>query len=136
MNLNLQAQPREHSVFLEKFEDGSVYFAAKKQWPENAAKSLSWAKLQKRQRPLVAKYLKFDGQSSRQQLATKLSKKEAELMKSSLIRNSVLMGDNNLNIIKETDVDLSDGRVSAIQRYCKCGYNRAVELVELFNAIK
>lgn len=137
MNLGQQSVSREHSVFLEKFADGSVYYAAKKQWPESASKSLAWAKSQKRQRPLVEKYLQFEGQSEvRRQLVSGLSKKEAELIKSNLIKRSKERGENNLNLIKESNVDLLSGYVAGVQRYCKCGYNRAVELVEIFNSIE
>ncbi|KGK15337.1 hypothetical protein [Vibrio navarrensis] len=137
MSLDQQAESREYSVFLEKFADGSVYYAAKKKWPESATESLAWAKSQKRQRPLVEKYLQFEGQAEiRQQLVSGLAKVEAEIIKSNLIERSKEQGKNTLNIIKKSNVVLESGNVAAVQRSCKCGYNRAVELVEIFNSIK
>ncbi|PMN74016.1 hypothetical protein BCT27_00095 [Enterovibrio norvegicus] len=72
----------------------------------------------------------------RRQLVSGLSIKEAELIKSNLIKRSKECGENNLNLIKESNVDLSSGYVAGVQRFCKCGYNRAVELVEIFNSIE
>lgn len=131
MNLNPQTSIREHSVFLEKFEDGSVYYAAKIQWPENAKNSLAWAESQNHQRPLVERYLQFNGYSTRLQLVSGLSKLEANL-----IKNCILQKKKNLNILKETSIELSSHHVLNIQNYCECSYNRAKELVEIFNSLK
>ncbi|WGY45047.1 hypothetical protein [Vibrio sp. ABG19] len=136
MKLPSEVSIREHSVFLEKFEDGSVYYAAKTQWPENAKKSLAWAKAQKRQRPLVEKYLKFNGHATRQIVASNLSQQEAELIKSNLIRRSVQSGEDNLNILKETNIVLSVESSFEIQNYCHCGQDRADTLVSIFKSIK
>ncbi|MGF1862375.1 hypothetical protein [Photobacterium profundum] len=133
---NVNTVSREHCVFLEKFEDDSVYYAAKKKWPETAKKSLAWAKLQKRARPLVDKYIQFDGVGQRTLLVSGLSKKEAQLLKCNLIRNSAARGEYNLNVKEEIDIELIPERFALIQRYCECGYNRALEMTAIFNSLK
>mgnify|MGYP001332577311 CR=1 FL=1 len=131
---------RKHSVFLASFTDNSMYFAARMNWPENAKKSLQWTKKQSEEHseihPLVKVSLKFEGVAKHKQLVSDLTKKEANLLKSNLIRYHQANGKNVLNLKVETEVALEDRKKPSIMRYCKCGYNRSVFLIELFNKLK
>ena len=127
---------RKHSVYLEKFKDGTLYFAAKMRWPESPGKSLAWAHSQINGRPLVDKYIEFQGITDRFQLIKGLSCREAKLIKSNLIRHSILCGDTCLNIIRETNVELTLEKSVYIQDYCNCEHERAMELILIFNSLK
>jgi len=127
-----------YHVFVEVFEDSSVYFAAKKNWPENASKSLSWAKSVKEEfphseRPLVEKYLEFKGVSKRINLASELSKKEAGLLKNNLIRK--YFNSKCLNVQMKTFVELSTMNKQEITKLLEGDVLRAEQLIEIFDYI-
>ena len=125
-------KPRgEHCLFLEKFADGSVYYSAKKRWSGSSAENLRWAKSESPLRPLVAKYLKYEGEATRTKLADELSRREASLLKSELIKRSEAMGQPVLNTKGKINATLTCMR--SIKRHCDCDFERANTLIKMFN---
>ncbi|EKO3488610.1 hypothetical protein M3924_004320 [Vibrio fluvialis] len=127
---------RAHSVFVETFEDGSVCFAAKKKPPLDTERNIAWAKAQKNtKRPLVDRYLKFDGVSRYTELASGLSQEEAHLIKDNLVKRSRSLSMVDLNMKLKIDIELTHENIPEIQHYCSSNRERAGDLVELFNSI-
>ncbi|GGI80475.1 hypothetical protein GCM10007978_17990 [Shewanella hanedai] len=126
---------RKYSVFITTFFDDSVYFSSKIRGPESAKASFKWARDQKNNRPLVQRYLKYNGEAESVKFASGVSKLEAELIKYILIESYLSHGHVILNIKMKKEILLNSKRISFIQRQCMCGYNRAVELTSIIDKL-
>ncbi|GIC75607.1 hypothetical protein [Moritella sp. F3] len=97
MSSNIKSSSSIMNVYRVTFPDGTVYIAAKKAKPESAEKSLRWAKkAANSRRPLVAAYLKSDGESHIETLHTGLEKEEALRLKANYVEEAKA---NKLNVI-------------------------------------
>ena len=96
-NIKHETKPSTMNVYRVTFPDSTVYIAAKKVKPTNAARSLQWAKKAANpNRPLVAAYLKSNGESHIETLHTSLEKEEALRLKANYVEEAKT---NKLNVI-------------------------------------
>lgn len=118
-------QVREHSVFAVRFSDDSIYFAARKTWPEGSIRSLKWAENKAESSepsPMVKTYIKHQGMSQNVELFRELSRQEARLIESNLIRHYRVNEFITLNVKEDTEVLIINetrSPIPSIQRYCK-----------------